>query len=138
MPNCRCVKSNSLVLALVVFAIATLAVGAADRGIVLKTDSFDRNPHWEGFNNRLTPKVIPTITQDFGFSESHFAGRTRGEIGGKVWRATAPAYHADKIPARTLDEPLHASDTFALTELSGSSGAFFGWFNAVNPAVAAR
>ena len=96
----------------------------------IKTESFDRDPGWEGFNNRIMPKRIPTVTQDFGYSTSHFAGRARGEIGGEVWRSSTRASYAADIPPKTLNDKLTASGRFAITATSGSSGAFFGWFNA--------
>lgn len=98
----------------------------------LKTESFDRDPNWEGFNNHITAKRIPTVTQDFGFSMSDFAGREKGEIGGQVWRSSTRASYAARIPPKTLSQKLTASGSFAITSTSGSSGAFFGWFNSRN------
>jgi hypothetical protein len=96
----------------------------------LKTEPFDSDPNWEGFNNRITPKKIPTVIQEFGYSTSNFAGKEKGEIGGQIWRSSTRASYAANIPAKTLSDKLSASGTFALTATSGSSGAFFGWFNA--------
>ncbi len=94
-----------------------------------KTASFDRDPGWEGFRNRLVPSVCPAVTQDFGFSRTNFAGAAAGEIGGQVWRSTTRAYYAQPIAPRTLNNRLTASGTFALIKSSGGSGVFFGWFN---------
>src|SRR5205823_37943 len=94
----------------------------------LKSESFDKDPGWEGFNNRLMPKVVPTITQDFGYSATNFAGKAKGEIGGRITRCAVPAWYADKV-ARTLDDKLTASGSFSLRASTSSSGVFFGWFN---------
>ncbi len=96
----------------------------------VKHESFDRDPGWEGYHNHLVPKVVPTIRQDFGYSDTHFAAARKGEIGGKVVRCAIPAYYAAGIAPRTLRDRLSASGTFAVTGTAGSSGVFFGWFNA--------
>lgn len=36
---------------------------------------FDRDPGWEGFNNRLDPNRVPTVTQDFGYTPTNFASK---------------------------------------------------------------
>ncbi|MDB6075846.1 MAG: Zinc carboxypeptidase, partial [Verrucomicrobiaceae bacterium] len=33
-----------------------------------KTEHFDKNPAWEGHNNRIVPKTVLTVKQDFGYS----------------------------------------------------------------------
>jgi hypothetical protein len=107
----------------------TAGVPAGAGGFGLKTESFDRDPGWEGFNNRIVPKRVPTVTQDFGFRMSNFAGREAGEIGGQVWRSSTRASYAAEIVPKTLSQKLAASGSFAVTASSGSSGVFFGWFN---------
>jgi hypothetical protein len=96
----------------------------------LKRESFDQDPNWEAFNNRVTPKKIRSVAQDFGYRESNLAGKEKGEIGGIVWRSSTRASYAAEIQPKTLSDKLTASGSFALTATSGSSGAFFGWFNA--------
>lgn len=95
-----------------------------------RSQSFDRDPGWEGRNNRQLPRELPTVTQDFGYSETSFAGKARGEMGGRVTRASEPAYYAVRTGPKTLDEPLSASGSFALTKSGGNSGVFFGFFRA--------
>lgn len=102
-------------------------------GAQLKSESFDADPGWEGRNNQITPGKKGTITQDFGYTNTHFAGQQAGEMGGTVTRAFTPAFYADKITPKTLDEKLMASGTFALARSGPSSGFFFGWFNSVQP-----
>src|SRR5262245_18707454 len=105
---------------------------------VLKTESFDRDPGWEAHNNRIVPREVPTIVQDFGYSKTSVAGKAAGEMGGQVWRASEPAYYADKIEPRTLDDKLSASGTFALTKTTPGGGMFFGFFRAEQPGAGGR
>src|SRR5207244_4651297 len=97
---------------------------------VQKIEHFDHDPGWEGFNNRITPKKFPTVTQNFGYSQTSHASKSSGEIGGQVWRSTTPAYYAMQVRSLTLQDKLQASGTFALAASSGGCGLFFGWFNA--------
>src|SRR5262245_7212347 len=94
-----------------------------------KTESFDRDPGWEGVNNRSARKAEPgIIKQDFGFSTTNKAGGARaGEIGGHISPAGEVAYYAMPIETRTLNEPLTASGVF-----TGDNGGFhvqLGFFN---------
>src|SRR5947207_15792746 len=111
------------------FGEAVRDSAAVESVTALKQESFERDPKWEGYNNHVTPKRIPTVAQDFGYSPSNFAGKEKGEIGGRVWRSSTRASYAGAIPPRTLRDKLTASGTFAVTATSGSSGPFFGWFN---------
>jgi hypothetical protein len=119
--------------------VLAAAAPADDGGSMTKTESFDRDPGWEGFNNHVVPDRIPTVAQDFGYSgASNFAGKGQGEIGGTLTRASRPAYYAAVIEPKTLNDPLRASGTFAMTK-SGAAGAmFFGWFNAKQPQANGR
>src|SRR5262245_53686356 len=98
-------KRYSAIGLLGVALLIPLAAGKAEDQPkpVLKTESFDRDPGWEAHNNRIVPKEYPTVVQDFGHSKTNFAGKAAGEMGGQVWRASEPAYYADKIGPRTLD-----------------------------------
>jgi hypothetical protein len=99
----------------------------------LKHESFDHDPHWDTRNNQITPKRVVTVTQDFGYRTTHFAGTNAGEMGGTVTRAFVPAFYADKFAPKTLNDKLTASGSFALTASHASAGFFFGWFNGNQP-----
>ena len=117
----------------------TAAAACADSArTVQRRQSFDRDPGWEGYNNRLLPATLPTVTQEFGYSPTGFAGRAVGELGGTVTRASEPAYYADRIGPRTLDDHLTASGSFALTRTTGGGGLFFGFFRAQQPGGGGR
>jgi hypothetical protein len=127
----------------VLVALAALAAVGHGRGDnppqpALKSESFYKDPGWEGHNNRVVPENTPTVTQDFGYSKTAFAGGGTGELGGRVTRASEPAYYADRIGPVTLDDKLTASGTFALTKTGGSSGVFFGFFRAEQPGGGGR
>src|SRR6185369_11428144 len=108
-------RNKQRLLAILVTALATPTVVAQERpAYALKSESFDRDPGWEGHNNRLQPKVDKVVKQDFDFRLTNFAGKEKGEIGGTLWRSPARAYYAAKIPTKTLHEKLSASGTFTL------------------------
>jgi hypothetical protein len=105
----------------------------------LKTETFDRDPGWEGHNNRIVPAKALNVQQDFGYGTTHFAGRNRGEMGGRIQRSTTPAsYAAPLSPAKTLDDRLTASGSFAITAASPGAGVFFGFFNSQQPGGSGR
>src|ERR1051325_1361649 len=72
--------------------------------------SFDIDPSWDGLRNRTVPNPGPTVTQDFGFSSSSYAGGALGELGGSIARTTTPAWYADVISIpKTFNDVLTAS-----------------------------
>jgi hypothetical protein len=52
----------------------------------MKTESFDRDPGWEGHNNRMLPKLVKPLQKDFGYRAINFAGKETGEQRGQ-WPA---------------------------------------------------
>jgi hypothetical protein len=126
-----------LVLAAMAAASALLCAGAPP-GPPLKTEQFDRDPGWEGHNNRVVPRHAVIVRQDFGYSATHFAGRAGGEIGGVIQRSTTPASYAARIADRTLDDRLTASGSFAITSSQPGAGVCFGFFNARPPGGSGR
>src|SRR5579884_2661997 len=93
-----------------------------------RTERFDRDPHWDGHNQRATSPRPRTIRQDFGYSRSAHAGGKSGEIGGFISPAAEPAYYAKKIPAKTFGDALSASGTLACT--GRKFHVLIGFFNA--------
>ncbi|MCC6155261.1 MAG: hypothetical protein IT367_15950 [Candidatus Hydrogenedentes bacterium] len=87
-----------------------------------RTEHFDKDPGWDGMNNRSTIEMRPVI-QDFG-NTSNAPG---GEIGGIITPDGHPAYYANAIPEVTMDSPLSASGT--LTVKKGGGNVLFGFFN---------
>src|SRR4051812_6715964 len=102
---------------LVAFLHVLVAAGAPAQerpAPVLKAETFETDPGWEGHNNRLRPKVDKIVKQDFDHRLTNFAGKDKGEIGGTIWRSPNRAYYAASIPTKTLNDKLSASGTFAL------------------------
>jgi hypothetical protein len=101
-----------------------------DNGHSSKIASFDFDPGWESYRNRLLPDPPPRVRQDFGLRSTNFAkGKSPGEVGGWIQRSITPAYFAKPISDKTLHDKLTASGTFAVTHAEGGSGMLFGWFN---------
>src|SRR5690242_14923480 len=73
--NCNRSFEFVFAAALGIFAVS-VAVGAPPT--TQRVEHFERDPVWEGFNNRVTRNRYPAITQDFGYAD--------GRIGGQVWR----------------------------------------------------
>ncbi len=129
---------NPIFPLLAVLTLATVASGAPDRS-ALKTETFDRDPGWEGHHNRITPKKPLTVKQDFGHRATGFAGKGAGEMGGIIQRATQPAsYAAALTPAKSLEDKLTASGSFAVTAAQTGAGVFFGFFHSQQPGGSGR
>src|SRR5690349_21481423 len=121
--NCKLQIAGAVMFGLILMTCGTL--WAAE----LKSESFDRDPGWEAYNNRVKIVERSTVTQDFGYSPTNFAGRGKGEIGGQITRASQPAFYGGKIAPKTLNDKLSASGTFAVTECHGGAAVAFGWYN---------
>jgi WD40 repeat protein len=93
-----------------------------------RTERFDRDPSWDGHNNRAEKPEPRTIKQDFGYSAtSHAGGATPGEAGGFIMPAGEPAYYAKKISELTFNDAFRASGKLVC---SGSSfHVLLGFFN---------
>src|SRR5690349_1571703 len=73
--------------------VSTLIASTHGQPLLLKTETFDADPAWDGRNNRATDPSPRTIAQNFGFSPStaHATGQP-GEIGGFITPAGEPAF----------------------------------------------
>ncbi|MBI3722065.1 MAG: hypothetical protein HY248_05880 [Fimbriimonas ginsengisoli] len=91
-----------------VLLVAGLALTAAEPQpkTILKTETFDRDPGWEGHNNRITPKRVFMVKQDFGYSTTHFAGLSAGESAPPGQTAVASVTHPEpRRPRRSSHAP---------------------------------
>ena len=96
-----------------------------------RTERFDRDPGWEGRNNRSATPEPRSVRQDFGYSRTGHAGGAVGEIGGFISPAAEPSYYARKIPAAGLDGVVAASGTMAVDPEGQPGGnTLIGFFNA--------
>jgi hypothetical protein len=80
--------------------ISIFAGSTHSQTLLLKTETFNADPGWEGRNNRATDPGARPITQNFGFSATSNAGGPAGEIGGY----TTPA-RGDKFQGRRAQVP---------------------------------
>jgi hypothetical protein len=94
-----------------------------------RLESFDRDPNWDGYNNRATKPEPQQIRQDFGYSQTrHCGGAAGGEMGGLITPAREPAYYAKRIPTASFAGRLVASGKFAAT--GNNFHVLLGFFNA--------
>src|SRR2546421_4656698 len=116
MPKPRLMPFWLILMELICLVPARAGAGERDgESAAVKTERFDRDPGWEAHNTGIAPRPQKEISQNFGYTSSGFAGKGPGEIGGTVWRDSTPASYADQIATKTLDDPLSASGTFAIT-----------------------
>lgn len=116
--------------ALLVLAAIAAADGPSTAPTNVKTESFDRDPGWEGINNRSARTREPIkLRQDFGYSpRTNNAGGARGEIGGFISPAGEPAFYGREISPLGLERPLSASGTMLVAP--GGTHLLLGFFNA--------
>src|SRR5256885_16403975 len=90
--------------------ISTLAASTHGQPLLLKTETFDVDPGWDGRNNRATDPSSRQIVQNFGFSSSSTnAGGPAGEIGGFITPAGEPAIFWEGIAPPAVNGSLSAS-----------------------------
>src|SRR4051812_14132021 len=85
-----------------------LFVAPAAKAAELRSQSFDRDPGWDAYNNRIPADEGKVIVQDFGYSQTNFAGKKPGEIGGTITRGSKPAFYGARIATKTLNDKLSA------------------------------
>lgn len=102
-----------------------------------RPESFDSDPQWEGYRNRITyesEEVRPRF--NFGYSATTYTGgAVPGEIGGLFFRGDCRypqclAYYGDRLGTLTLAKPLRASGKIVLLRAVSDSTTLFGFFNA--------
>src|SRR6478672_118561 len=93
-----------------------------------RTEHFDKDPGWDGHNNRATTPEKRTVRQDFGYSRTNHAGGAVGEVGGLIAPAAEPAYYARKIEPKTFADTLSASGKLVCT--TRANHLLIGFFNA--------
>src|SRR5262245_92947 len=117
-----------LVLACMILILA-LVESTPGQPLLLKTETFDTDPGWDGGNNRATDPAPRQIVQNFGFSSSSTnAGGSAGEIGGFITPAGEPAFYGKVITPASFNEPLSASGILNVPQ--GGGHTLIGFFNA--------
>jgi hypothetical protein len=107
-------------------AAAALCLAASGAPAAEKQESFDRDPAWDGHQNRLSQNTRD-VAQDFGYSSvTRHAGKQPGEVGGRIQTAAEPALYARAIRPVSLADPLEASGTLLV---KGKPHFLLGFFN---------
>src|SRR5438128_2304913 len=118
--------SVRLALACMILAFAESTHG---QSLLLKTETFDADPGWDGRNNRATDPGPRSIGQNFGFGGSSTnAGGAAGEIGGFITPAGEPAFYGKVITPKSFNDPLSASGILNVPQ--GGGHTLIGFFNA--------
>ena len=97
------------------------------------TVNLTQNPGWEGRGNRVQFNEEDFQRQNFGYSETNWAGGQVGEIGGVFYR-TEPndplhGYYADDVGKLTLEDPISFCGKISFVDGGTDAGVFFGYFN---------
>src|SRR5213594_2293059 len=109
--------------------ILTVAESTHGQPLLLKTETFDTDPGWDGRNNRATDPAPRQIVQNFGFSSSSTnAGGPAGEIGGFIAPAGEPAFYGKVIAPMSFNDSLSASGILNVPASGGHT--LIGFFNA--------
>jgi len=107
--------------------ISVFVASTHGQPLVLKTETFDVNPNWEGRNNRATDPSPRQIVQNFGFSSTTNAGGAAGEIGGFITPAGETAFYGKAVTPASFNDPLSASGILNVPQ--GGGHTLIGFFN---------
>ena len=117
-------------LKLVSLLLAFACFAHAQSDLITVRESFDADPGWIGVNNRQIGTEMPTVRQDFGWSNTSHTGEGTGEIGGVVHDSRVQAYYALPIgKPLSFKDKLSASGKLVLKRLDLRGVAYFGFFN---------
>jgi hypothetical protein len=123
-------KSHFLAYLVALWSIvAMFAERSCGQPLLLKTETFDVDPGWDGRNNRASDPGPRQIVQNFGFdASSSNAGGPAGEIGGFITPAGEPAFYGKVISPKSFGDMLSASGTLNVPQ--GGGHTLIGFFNA--------
>jgi len=91
----------------------------------LRTERFDRDPNWDGHNNRIGLNNSVTVRQDFGYTNN--SPFHKAAIGGWISTAASPAFYAKKLETLTLSNSFSASGKIIVPK--GGQNILIGFFN---------
>lgn len=105
-------------------------------GLEINGEKIDlsKDPYWDGRNNRMTFKQTDFhARQNFGYSQTNWAGQAPGEIGGRFWGTEVldplHGFYADDIGHLTLDDPISFSGWINFVEGAVDGRMLIGYFN---------
>jgi len=99
-----------------------------------KKIDLSEDPHWQGVNNHVTfvEKDFHSA-QNFGYSQTNWAGKQPGEIGGRFWGTEVldplHGYYAVDIGKMTLNDPIKFSGKINFVEGAVDGRMLIGYFN---------
>ena len=100
-----------------------------------KAFDFASDPGWEGFRNRRTYTTTDTRPRfDFGWSATHHAGKSAGELGGLIFRGDCReparmASYGDRIGPLRLDAAFEARGRVCMLSGISDATAAIGFYN---------
>lgn len=93
-----------------------------------------QDPHWDGRGNQVEFVERDFQRQDFGYSQTNWAGGATGEMGGLFYRSEAVdpmhGFYADDVGELTLEDPVSFTATANFVDGATDAGMFLGYFNA--------
>lgn len=116
-------RGRGLIALLLGLATGLPVLGAERPADVTRAAAFDRDPGWDGHNNRSKTPEPREIRQDFGY-----VAAGGGRVGGFISPAGEAAWYAKPIPQRTFDGSFMAAGTLVVEP--GGGNTLFGFFNA--------
>jgi len=92
------------------------------------------DPRWQGRGNKVTfVQDDFHARENFGYSQTNWAGESAGEIGGRFWGTEVKdpmhGYYADDVGRLTLDDPISFSGWINFSEGAVDGRMLFGYFN---------
>jgi hypothetical protein len=99
-----------------------------------KKIDLSKDPYWKGFNNNTSwIQNDFHARQNFGYSQTNWAGEKPGEIGGRFWGTEVidplHAFYADDIGKLTLNDPISFSGWINFPEGAVDGRMLLGYFN---------
>lgn len=92
------------------------------------------DPYWQGMGNKVTfVQDDFHARQNFGYSQTNWAGESAGEIGGRFWGTEVKdpihGFYADDVGKFTLEDPISFSGWITFSEGAVDGRMLFGYFN---------
>jgi len=93
-----------------------------------------QNPYWDALGNRVSfAQDDFHARENFGYSQTNWAGVSAGEIGGRFWGTEVKdplhGYYADDVGKLTLEDPISFSGWINFTEGAVDGRMLLGYFN---------
>ncbi len=96
--------------------------------------NLSQDPHWDGKGNKVSfVQDDFHARENFGYSETNWAGQSAGEIGGRFWGTEVKdplhGFYADDVGKLNLEDPIKFSGWITFSEGAVDGRMLFGYFN---------